>query len=80
MKQLDTHTVLEILKMIDDKRIDLRAMFEDTRPREFRDGQWVFKNDYVKYGAETALRHLYYEIQSCIEEELNVVENQSPEQ
>ena len=67
MKKLDTDTLLEIIKRIDDQRTDLTAMFEETRPRELRDCQWVFKNDYVKYGAETALRHLYYELQSLLD-------------
>ena len=59
---MDTTTVTAIIEMIENKREDLRGMFEETRPRELKDSQWVFKNDYVKYGADTALRHFIYEL------------------
>ena len=59
---MDATTITAIIEMIENKREDLRAMFEGTRPRELKDCQWVFKSDEVKYGADTALRHFIYEL------------------
>lgn len=76
---MDTQTVLQIIKMIENQEKDIRAMFEGTRKRELKDCSWIFKNDDVKYGAIKALSDLYYHLQDCIENKLNVVENQTVE-
>jgi hypothetical protein len=72
---MDTTTVLEIIKMIENQEKDITALFEGTREPELRDVSWVFKNDYVKYGAHTALSDLYYHLQSFIEAQVNQAEN-----
>lgn len=74
MKDLDNHTVLEIINMIECQREDLRAMFQQTRPCEPRDSQWIFKNESVSYGADTALRHLSDYLQEYIEGQVSQVE------
>lgn len=74
---MDTATVLEIIKMIENQEKDITALFEGTREPKLRDVSWVFKNDYVKYGAHKALSDLYYHLQSFIEAQVNAMENRT---
>lgn len=76
---MDTTTVLEIIKMIENQQDDIRGMIKKTRPFQLTDSQWVFKDDMVLYGADTALRHLACHLQNYIEAQLNAAENQTGE-
>jgi len=72
--KLDTQTVLEIIKMIENQQADTTALFEGTREPELRDSDWVFKNEFVHYGAHKALDLLCWYLQGYIEEQLNAEE------
>ena len=71
---MDTQTVLNIIKMIENQQDDIRGMIKKTRPFQPWDSQWVFKDDMVLYGAETALHHLSCHLQDYIEAQLNAEE------
>ena len=60
MQKLDTHTVLEIIKMI------------DTQKKELYEDEVMFQEEY--YGAVNALNELQDHLQSYIEGQLNAEE------
>lgn len=64
MTQLDTHTVLEIIKMIDAKIANEMNSERDTALKHW-----------VSVGRLACLEELYDHLQSFIEGQLNVAEN-----
>lgn len=81
---MDTTTVLEIIKMIDNERKALENMFSNYQsgsigPREMWHCQWIFKGDMVQYGALKALDQLQDHLLDFIEAQLENEENQTGE-
>lgn len=75
---MDTITVLEIIKILNNQQDDTNALLEGRREAELGDS-WIFRNDYVRYGVNKALDMLHYHLQSLIEGELNAEENKTVE-
>ena len=76
---MDTNTVLEIIKILNNQQDDTNALLEGRREAELGDTGWIFRNDYVRYGVNKALDMLHYHLQSLIEGELNATENKTVE-
>ena len=66
---MDTTTVMQIIKMIEQ---------EEKRLQEHDDDEWPMDNEYY-YGATHTLTNLKEELQSFIEGQLNAVENSTGE-